>query len=357
MTTPTTTAGPDGDWKEPDFEYVSNATPSELADALRAASRVLITTHEKPDGDALGSSLALHRGLRQLGVSSHVLLAGPLDPNLLSVAGPDDDVRRFEHDGLPSAEDEPDVIVVVDTGAWTQLESTRTWLRERADRVIGVDHHAGGGSVASRRVVDVNCASATQALVPVLDALGVDLALDEVATPLFLGLATDTGWFRFSSAGPEVYRVAARLMDAGVDKDDLYAKIEQNASPARLAMIARALGSLRYMGNGAVAVMRLTMEDFAETGSSLEGLAGIVNTPLDIGAVRASILLTEAAKGLTKVSFRSKPAREGLGIVDVNQLASRFGGGGHVHAAGARIQSDLDEAEAAIEAAVDDFVD
>ena len=194
-------------------------------------------------------------------------------------------------------------------------------------------------------------------LVEKLAALGVDLALDEVATPLFLGLATDTGWFRFSSAGPEVYRVAARLMDAGVDKDDLFAKIEQNASPARLAMIARALGSLRYMGNGAVAVMRLTMEDFAETGSSLEGLAGIVNTPLDIGAVRASILLTEAAKGLTKVSFRSKPAREGLGIVDVNQLASRFGGGGHVHAAGARIQSDLDEAEAAIEAAVDDFVD
>ena len=355
--TPPTPAGPDHPWDEPGFEYVSNATAAELAETLRAATRVLITTHEKPDGDALGTSLALHRGLRQLGISSQVLLAGPLDPNLLAIAGPSDDVRRFEHDGLPTPDDEPDLIAVVDTGAWTQLESMRSWLRERAERVIGIDHHARGGSVASRRLVDVDCASATQALVPVLDALGVDLARDEVAMPLFLGLATDTGWFRFSSAGSTVYRVAARLMDAGVDKDELYAKIEQNASPARLAMIARALGSLRYMGNGAVAVMRLTMEDFAETGASLEGLAGIVNTPLDIGAVRASILLTEAAKGLTKVSFRSKPAREGLGIVDVNELAAQFGGGGHVHAAGARIPSDLDEAEAAIEAVVDDFVD
>ncbi|MAD19191.1 MAG: hypothetical protein CMJ52_03090 [Planctomycetaceae bacterium] len=355
--TPDSATGPDHPWDEPGFEYRSNATAVELATVLRAATRVLITTHEKPDGDALGTSLALHRGLRQLGIESHVLLAGPLDPNLLAIQTPADDVRRFEHDGLPSDEAEPDLIAVVDTGAWTQLESTRNWLRDRADRVIGIDHHARGGAVAARRLVEVECASATQALVPVLDALDVDLAKGDVATPLFLGLATDTGWFRFSSAGPEVYRLAARLMDAGVDKDELFAMIEQNASPARLAMIARALGSLRYVSNGAVAVMRLTMEDFAETGASLEGLAGIVNTPLEIGAVRASILLTEAAKGLTKVSFRSKPGRDGLAHVDVNQLAARFGGGGHVHAAGARIQSDLDEAESAIEAVVDDFVD
>ena len=224
---------------------------------------------------------------------------------------------------------------MVDTGAWTQLDSMKDWLRPRVDRVVGVDHHARGGSVAGRRVVDTECASATQALVPVLDAMAIDLSQNDVATPLFLGLATDTGWFRFSSAGPAVYRLAARSMESGVDKDDLYALIEQNASPARFA---------------------ISMEDFAETGASLEGLAGIVNTPLEIGSVRASILLTEAAKGLTKASFRSKPASGGLGIVDVNELAARFGGGGHVHAAGARLSVDLQEAADAIEAELPGFL-
>ncbi|MDE0889405.1 MAG: DHH family phosphoesterase [Phycisphaerales bacterium] len=356
MTPPRDGQNPGHPWDEPGFAYKSNISAADLAAAFGSASSVLITTHEKPDGDALGTSLALHRGLRQIGVRSWIVVAGPLDQSLLAIAHDDDDVRRFEQCGNPADEDEPDLVAVVDTGAWTQLDSLKDWLRPRVDRVVGVDHHARGGSVAGRRVVDTDCASATQALVPVLDAMGVDLAQDDVATPLFLGLATDTGWFRFSSAGPAVYRLAARLMESGVDKDDLYARIEQNATPARFAMIARALTSLSFVGNGAVAVMRLSMEDFAETGASLEGLAGIVNTPLEIGSVRASILLTEAAKGLTKASFRSKPASGGLGIIDVNELAARFGGGGHVHAAGARLSVDLQEAADAIEAELPGFL-
>ncbi len=356
MTTPRDGQNPGHPWDEPGFSYQSNVSVADLAATLKGAASVLITTHEKPDGDALGTSLALHRGLRQIGVRSWIVLAGPLDSSLLAITEDDDDVRRFEQCGTPDEGDEPELVAVVDTGAWTQLDSMKDWLRPRVDRVIGIDHHARGGSVAGRRVVDTDCASATQALVPVLDAMGVDLAQGDVSTPLFLGLATDTGWFRFSSAGPAVYRLAARLMESGVDKDDLYARIEQNATPARFAMIARALTSLSFMGNGAVAVMRLSMEDFAETGASLEGLAGIVNTPLEIGSVRASILLTEAAKDLTKASFRSKPASGGVGIIDVNELAARFGGGGHVHAAGARLQLDLPEAAAAIEAELPRFL-
>lgn len=333
-------------WDEPGFIYESNASPASLAEALREAGEVLILTHQKPDGDALGTTLGLHRGLRQVGVESRIRLSGPIDPNLLAMVGPEDRVDRVEQvpEGEPPVDGEPALIAVVDTGAWTQLDPFTEWLRARVDRVIGIDHHARGGSVAGRRVVDVGCASATQALVPVLDALGVDLARDRIAEALFLGLATDTGWFRFSSAGPEVYRLAARLMDAGADKDAIYARIEQNATPARFAMLARALGSLTYADHGAVAVMRLGLEDFAETGANMEELAGIVNTPLEIGSVRASVLLTQAEQGRTKMSFRSKPGVEGGSFIDVNELAARFGGGGHVHAAGARQAVDLAEA-------------
>lgn len=342
-------------WDEPGFVYESNTTADALANAFQAATDILILTHQKPDGDALGTTLALHRGLRQVGVSSRILLSGPIDPNLLSMVGPDDRVDRVEQtaEATGPVEGEPDLVAVVDTGAWTQLDPFTDWLRARVDRIIGIDHHARGGSVAGRRVVDVRCASATQALVPVLDALGVDLAKDRIAEALFLGLATDTGWFRFSSAGPEVYRLAARLMECGAEKDAIYARIEQNATPARFAMLARALGSLTYAGHGAVAVMRLGLEDFAETGANMEELAGIVNEPLEIGSVRASVLLTQAETGRTKMSFRSKPGVDGGAFIDVNELAARFGGGGHVHAAGARQDADLAEATERLLAALE----
>ncbi|MCP4833578.1 MAG: hypothetical protein GY895_02330 [Phycisphaera sp.] len=338
------TDAPDHPWDEPGFRYESNTTVEEIADGLRGAESVLILTHHKPDGDALGTSLALHRGLRTIGVASEIVISGPIDPNLLAMTTPDDRLERLENLGSLDGRPEPSMIAVVDTGAWTQLEALGDWLRTRTDRIVGVDHHARGGSVAGRRIVDTSCASATQAMVPVLDALGVDLSTERIAEALFLGLATDTGWFRFSSAGPDVYRLAARLMESGVDKDAIYARIEQNASPSRFAMLARALGSLRFIDHGAVAVMQLGLEDFADTGANLEELAGIVNTPLEIGSVRASILLTQAEAGRTKVSFRSKPAGDSGSFIDVNELAARFGGGGHVHAAGARIDADLDAA-------------
>ena len=213
-----------------EFVYETNATVEEIAGLLRDAGDVLILTHSKPDGDAIGTSLGLHRGLRQIGVSSMVLLAGPIDQNLLTLVKPEDSVHRLEEHGLP--DEEPGLVAVVDTGAWNQVEPFAEWLKVRGSKVIGIDHHAGGGPLAERRIVDVSCAAATQALVPVLDAMGVDIARDSIAEPLFAGLATDTGWFRFSSAGPEVYRVAARLMEAGADKDRLYANIEQNSTCA-----------------------------------------------------------------------------------------------------------------------------
>ena len=342
-------------WDESGFEYQTSTTLEELASMLGRATKVLILTHQKPDGDALGSCLALQRGLRQKGVTSRILLAGPIDPNLLRMVGPDDRVERLERQGLPGGGE--DLIAVLDTGAWAQLGELGPWLREQDAPIIGLDHHARGGSVAPHRVVDTTAASATQVVLELLDAMSVDIARNGIADVLFLGLATDTGWFRFSSAGPKVYRVAARLMDAGASKDEIYALTEQNATPARIAMQARALESLRFVANGMFGMMTLTLQDFAATGANMEELAGIVNQPLVIGSLRASVLATETESGVTKLSFRSKPAEGDHVVIDVNELAAGFGGGGHVHAAGARVDAPLAEVTARIEAAVDRLLD
>ena len=175
-----------------------------------------------------------------------------------------------------------------------------------------------------------------------------------IAEALYLGLATDTGWFRFSNARVVEFALAARLLEAGVDKDAMHQVIEQSSSAARVRLQGCALSSLVFARGGSIAFMRLRAADFAETGASIEEGSGIVNMPMEIAVVRASVLAVEdAAAGVVKLSFRSKPAGLDGGFIDVNELAAKFGGGGHVHAAGARMKGTLDEVVARVRAAVE----
>lgn len=347
-----------------EFTYESNVSVADVAGALRQASRVLVTTHAKPDGDALGSVLAIVRTCAAIGVDASGWLVGPFEPSLVSLAAPtpvelvDPKRPRLPGDGF-------DLVVIVDTGAWSQLETLAPWLRPRVDLAIGLDHHARGDCVAARRIVDATCGSCTTLLARVVDALGVPFATGadargrgSIAEALYLGLATDTGWFRHQNARAPEFALAARLVESGVDKDHLIERIELSHREARLRIEVRALESVQFVpvaggeGGDAVALMRLCARDFADTGATLEETSGVVNLPMVVGRVRGSVLLLESEPGLVKVSLRSKPRDDAGRMIDVNALAARFGGGGHVHAAGARIKGTLDEAEAQIRAAI-----
>jgi phosphoesterase RecJ-like protein len=330
-------------------DYCSTATPEELAARLGSAQRTLITTHAKPDGDAIGSCLALARAMHAQDREAEIWLMGPVPPPLLAVAG-DTPVSLVDNE-MPGGD--YDLAVLLDTGAWSQVEPLAEWLRPRRTGTLGIDHHAHGDDIASMRIVDTSCASATQVLVPILDAMGATIngGAGGVAEALFTGLATDTGWFRFSNADAAVFRLAAQLLDAGVDKDRLYQLIEENDRPARMALIARALASLQVHHRGSVAIMRLHTADFADTGGSQEDLTGVVNEPMSLAGIRASVLLTETEPGRVKISLRSKPAGPAGPVIDVNRVANGLGGGGHVHAAGARFDGDLDGAAHAVLAA------
>jgi phosphoesterase RecJ-like protein len=336
--------------------YATNTTMEALAGELRAARRVLVTTHQKPDGDAMGSVLAVVRACVAVGVHAEGWVVDPCEGNLRAFEGPTK-VTHVDPRAPRLPEGEFDLVVVVDTGAWTQLEVLAPWLRARAERVIGLDHHARGDEVAARRVVDVGCGSCTALLVGLVEAMGVDLRAGadgarrfSIAEAIYMGLATDTGWFRFPNARAREYMLAARMLEAGVDKNAMYQQLEQSSRAERMLLQARALSSLSFVGSsaaiggGSVAVMRLRASDFTETGALLEETSGLVNVPMEIASVRASVLVVEdAAAGVTKLSFRSKPADAGGRFIDVNELAARFGGGGHVHAAGAKRKAPVDD--------------
>ena len=331
------------------MEYSTTVTHAALVARLRAAKRPFLTTHFKPDGDAMGSVLALARALRSLGTTVDAVLAGPVDRAIRGLAL-EGEIRFVDHGlAIPSAD--CDVAVVLDTGAWSQLEHCRDWLKEHPELVVGIDHHARGDAVAPMRIVDRGCASCTQVLVAVIDEMGVPFgpsartARNTIAEAIFVGLATDTGWFRFSAADDRVFQLAARLLTCGVDKDGLYRTIEQGDAPGRPLLTGRALNSLSYACGGRVAIMRLMRSDFAETGTRVDDLAGLVNEPMGVREVDMSVLLVESDPQLVKASFRSKPAANAGGaFIDVNHLAAHFDGGGHVHAAGARIPASMDEA-------------
>ncbi len=331
-------------------EYRSNATVEEIAKRILSARRILLTTHAKPDGDGFGSALALARGLQnRVGEQrvTDIYLMGPLEPRLKEIA---EGTPYQLADNRPPQGDY-DVVVVMDTGAWSQLAPIADWLRERHEIVVGIDHHAKGDDVASMRLVDSTAASTTQMLAPLLAAMEcpIDGGRGSVAEALFIGLATDTGWFRYSSAGAEALRLAADLLERGVDKSRLYETIEETFRPQRLALQARALASLEYAASGTAAIMSLRPEDFRETGGCVQDISEVVNVPMGVQIVRISVLLTEASPNQTKLSFRSKPPANGSvagSAADMNVLAQNFGGGGHVHAAGASVTMSLDDAKA-----------
>ncbi len=342
--------------------WTGNADAAMIAARLKQARSVAVVTHAKPDGDAAGSTLALARSLTRAGIAAEIWLVGPI-PGWFSEIAAETKRREFvpmrpmetARGILPPSAD-PDVFAIVDTGSWQQVSELKPALEGRADRTLIVDHHAhGNADLASLRLVETAAASCTEVLAPVCcGVLGVPSASTlplDIAGPLYLGLATDTGWFRFSSVTPATLRLAADLREAGVNHTDLYRLIEQQDSFSRWKLLGRALESaeLHDLGKpwGQLSIMTLTLRDFEGSGADRNDTGGFADMVLAVADVGASAVLTEGevAPGeppLTKISLRSKPVPHPL---DVGTLTQRLGGGGHFHAAGVKVRVGLDEAK------------
>lgn len=346
-------------------EWATNTTIDELARWLSSRRAVVAITHTKPDGDALGATLALVRALNIAaggsaagfsGVASRAeaWYTGPMPGWWRSVAQ-DTKTRMIDKFNPPPAAPEPDAVVVLDTGAWVQLEPYRPWLDGVHDRCAIIDHHLNGDpDVAPRRLIDVPSAAACQIVAGLCARL---LRVDspsalpvEVAEPLYLGLATDTGWFRHSNVNPAVFRLAADLLETGVDHCRLFEMVELRERAARLRLLARALTGMELYDDGRIALMKLTERDFEQAGAAPGESGGFLDIVKTVDSVRVAALLTEvndAEDGtVTKVSFRSKG---GPDLVDVNRVARALGGGGHEQAAGARLVGvGIDEAKSRV---------
>jgi phosphoesterase RecJ-like protein len=319
-----------------------------ILDVLSKSKRVLITTHVRPDGDALGSTAAMALALRAKGIDAHVLLLSHL-PGKYAFIYRDLNVEHTEVEaGWPAdfSFDAFDTLLVVDTGTWSQLPGLKDRLANFTGKKLVVDHHLTQEAWADAKLVVTEAAAAGEIVAELIDRWNVQLTAP-MARAVFLAIVSDTGWFQFSNTTPKTFRLAARLMEAGVSIDQLYQLLYQSERSQRVKLQAKAQQSLELLADNRLAVMRVSRQDFELTGAGSGDTEALINIPMQIRTVAVSILLVQPMdNGPIRVSLRSK------GQVDVAKFAQRFGGGGHARASGLKVDGTLEAVHATVVAAM-----
>ncbi|SMF16794.1 DHH family phosphoesterase [Paenibacillus barengoltzii] len=303
---------------------------SQTKEFLTQNDHFLIVSHVQPDGDAVSSTLAVGWLLSCLGKKFVMVNEGPIPKRMhylwhadeildLSVTSLD---RKFDH------------VICVDCADFKRVGKTNEWFAEGA-RLLNIDHHPTNDLYGLVNLVVPNAAATAEILFDLINYM--DLPLDQtIATVLYTGLLTDTGGFRYSNTSPKVMAAASKLLEYGVDGPALSELLLEQMTLPQLRLLTRALNGLQLTEDGKISWVSVTDEDLQATGAVHEDMEGIVNYPRNIQGVEVGLLFKVINEQAIKVSMRS------AGKVDVAKVAQSFGGGGHVRAAGARIEGTLD---------------
>jgi phosphoesterase RecJ-like protein len=315
---------------------------SPFVDLVRRHQRFLLTTHVRPDGDGLGSMLALDDALRSKGKDVQLTVASSFPPQYRFL----DPAGRIRHFRLPGDDcRQAEAVLILDTGTWNQLGDFGTYLRGHNAAKAVIDHHMTQDDLGGQRFVDVLAEATGRLIFEAVQALGAPLSA-AAATALFVAVSTDTGWFRHANAQAPTFALASELVHAGARPEGLYDQLFENNSLGKLKLLGLVLERLQVTNGGKVAYTEIRRHDYEATGATPHDTENIVNYTRSIDGVEVGVLFMEQPRGGVKVSFRSRAA------VDVARIAAQFGGGGHRLASGATVEASLDEARARVLQAV-----
>ncbi|HEX9162508.1 MAG TPA: bifunctional oligoribonuclease/PAP phosphatase NrnA [Thermoanaerobaculia bacterium] len=321
MTTTTTTTS-----QNPDV------AAAEVAERIRSGRNFLITSHRNPDGDALGSGIALQRLIRKLGKQARVIVRDGFAKPLRSIPGADEVTIS---DSLPS--DYPNAYDALFTMECPEVQ--RTGYSVLPGPVVNIDHHLGNEMYGEINYLDIEAPSVGEMILQ-LNRNHLRLPLDaDTATAMYVSLATDTGFFRYHNTTLRTFQAAEELVRAGVSPGDVSLWINESQSPGSIKLLGLCLTTLELHAKNRIATIDLPKRFFDQAGASPEDTEGIVNYGRNIDGVLVSVLLKEAEANSTRVSLRAKPG------IDVQQIAAMFGGGGHKAASGCTVPLPLAEAK------------
>ena len=303
-------------------------TVEEIASVLKRIKSAAIFLHMRPDGDTIGSGMALCRALSMCGISAHTVCESPIPAKFSFLKGTEEISQRPRGD--------EDAYIAVDVSATTRLGMLETdFLAARKKTTVNIDHHVSNTRFAAYNYVRERPSNAEN-VAALIRALGVRIE-GEIANFLLLGMVTDSGCFSHSDVDGDTLRAAALCLDGGADVNRISFETMRRQSRARAELYAEVISHLRYLSDGKICAALVTCEMLARYGLDSSVTEGIVDFGLTVDGVEVSICLLEVRKGQYKASFRSK------GKVDVNAVSRTFGGGGHTLAAGCMFFGELEE--------------
>jgi phosphoesterase RecJ-like protein len=306
---------------------------------FREKDRFLIACHENPEGDAIGSELALALALRKTGKTATVLNADPVPANLAFLPGADSVVHDEDGAGY-------DVAVVVDCGSLERTGRVQSEMR-KPPVLVNIDHHRTNGGCGDFCLIDPEAAATGMLVYRILSDMGVEIDYD-VAVNIYVAVLTDTGSFHYTNTSPEAFHIAGEMIRRGIDPWAVAEQVYETQSLDRLRLLGRVLGSLETAAGGKIAAITTMKKDLAEFSARKDFLEGFINYPRSVVGVEVAVSFREEGDGEFRVSFRSK------GRVDVSAVAQAFAGGGHRNAAGCTLRGTLADVKRTIFAALEE---
>ncbi len=305
-----------------------------IADVINEGKKFIITTHLFSEGDAIGSELALKRFLCDLNKEA-VIVNNELLPPVYGCFDPDKDVKFLKSKDVNINLNDFDAIFMVDVADWGQLGDFADMIKASQITKVCIDHHPTNSGYADINVIDKGASSAGELIYDLVTHMNGEITL-EIATPLYLSIATDTGWFKFSNTSAKAFKACSALIEAGVKSQIIYEKLYHNKHASYLKLLNLMLGALSSECDGQLVWTKMTKKMIKSSGVEFVDTDVMIDLIRAVNEVEVVVIFRELGERKTKVSFRSKHT------IDVSKLASDFGGGGHVRAAGASLDEPID---------------
>ena len=291
------------------------------------ADNIVLTSHIRPDCDALGSCLGMAGILRALGKQVRIVCGQATPPNLAFI-DPNKEILCLGEDIQPEEFSDADLHMILDTSAWKQLGPMADVIRNSTYKKIIFDHHQDEDDIDAELFKNTSAEAVGRMVVEAAEHLGVEMT-PEIASPVFAALATDTGWFRFSSVTDFTYQTAAKLVSAGASPSRVYGHLYERETLGRVRLRGTVLARIELEMDGRLAHTYILPEDYEKTGAHPTDTEDLINLALEIEGVVFAVIMVGQLDGGYKLSFRSRCE------VAANEVAKNFDGGGHKAAAGA----------------------
>lgn len=312
----------------------------EIVSKIKESNKIAIMSHIMPDGDNVGSCLALFNGLKKAGKAVRLILDDDI-PKVYKFLEGSDLVER------PGKYESFDVVIALDCGDAGRLGKSGLYLENNF--VINIDHHISNTNFGNLNQVDAKASATGEIIYEVIKLLGI--AVDrEISECLYTAIVTDTGQFQYSNTTPKTHQIAGELINNGVNVSLMFERIYQNSSKEKVVLMKMALSSLEFYHNDSISCISLSLSQMQEANAREEDSDGMINLARDIECVEVAVFLKELEPGKIKVGLRSKK------VVDVAAVALKFGGGGHVRASGCTLYGTVVEAkEKILDAIIEEF--